>query len=171
MVFTVARVEDNEIPDPTTQSIPLYQQVARFSGNPYKFLLYLLRNPGTHLAEARGAIGLSATSQGTLQGWKNTLPGFRETLERLKQPSEDIRLVYAKAAMLDAVPDVTDAMVARAQGTSATAQRAAERILETAGVLSTGNADTPGADLSSLAMRLYANKGQTVRAAVEITNP
>lgn len=150
----------------TEQQLPIYQEIARFQGNPYRFLLFLLRNPGASLNDARRSINL-ATSPGSLQGWKQ-LPGFRDVLERLKAPTEDLRLAYAKAAMLDSVPDVTDSMVDRAKGNGVASQRAGERILEATGVLKAPDSGE-STDLSGIALRIYAGKQARIAIGVDTT--
>ena len=150
---------------PTT---PLYEQIAKFQGKPYTFLLYLLKHPGASYNEARRSMGLS-TSPGTLQGWKQ-LPGFVETLARISSAQDDLRIEYAKAAFLDAVPVVADSMVTRATSNHPASQRAAERILETTGVLRSATEAPDRNDLASLAVRIYTNRQAKVAIAVQTSD-
>ena len=97
---------------------------------------------------------------------------FKATLDKLRNPTQDIRLPYAKAAFMDSVPDVVDAMVARAvdtaRGSGVSAQRAGERILETTGVLKAP--DSAGVeDLAGIALRIYAGRQTRIAIGVDTT--
>jgi hypothetical protein len=134
----------------------LYNLVQAFSGNPAAYLIALLRSPTSTYADIARSIGVDPRSA---YQWDTRVPGFRAAKQAIAAHTDSLKLEYAKLAMLESVPDVTDAMVDRAKGTGAAAQRAGERILETAGVLRK-DGDLPG-DMESIdvvAMRMIRRK-------------
>ncbi len=115
--------------------LPVYEAVAKFHGNPFRFLMALMKDPTISQNEALRQAGNLA--QSTFYGWKKQFPTFEETFRRVISNRDSLRQDYARAVFLEATPAVAEAMVERAKGTGRDAQRATERILETSGVLGT----------------------------------
>ena len=112
-------------------SASLAQRIAVYRGKSYALLLYVLKQPDCVWADACRSVGVD-------QGYSYELrkqPGYSAVLEEIRSHAGDLRSEYARAAMAEAIPSLTDAMIARGLGEGRDAQRAGERILETVGVL------------------------------------
>ena len=133
-----------EIAPPTSDAppvaIPLHQRIAHFYGNPYEFLVWLLAHPADTLSAGMRAVGMD---ENTLYGWKRELQGFTATLEAVRSYRGDLRAEAAQAVFNKAIIPISEAMVSRAKGEGRDAQRAAERILETVGVLPKAGGELP----------------------------
>ncbi len=119
----------------TDTAAPLHERIASFRGQSYLALLALLKNPGLPTTDMARTAGVTDDS---IYRWRVEMPGFKDTMEAIREAAGDLRSEYAKAAFNEAVPRIADAMIARATGTgkdARDAQRAGERILETVGVL------------------------------------
>lgn len=121
---------------------PLYDQVAKFHGNQYRFLVVALKHPDQDISWLCEQADISRP---TLYRWCNEKPAFNSVLKQIQAQNGELRTAYAKAAFLEATPRVADAMVADAMGFGKDSQRARERILETVGVLPKGGAELPQA--------------------------
>lgn len=119
-------------PQPTLAP-DIASEVGRYRGNVYAYLMALLRNPDARDGDIGLRIGLQAD---TPAAWMYQHPGLRELRDRIRANAGNLRQEYARAAMLAAVPDAVDTMIAVANDPKARdGQRARERILEETGVL------------------------------------
>ncbi len=135
---TDTQVSGQEASSATTLVSDLYSTIAKFRGNPYKFLLATLKNPDDSHADVAKSVGVTPESA---YNWRYALPGFAAALQAVQEHRQDLRSEYARLAFLEAAPKLADAMIARGFGTGRDAQRAGERILETVGVLPKGGAE------------------------------
>jgi hypothetical protein len=112
----------------------LAESVAAHHGLPHRFLLLLLKDSERPASDISRAVGVKPE---TYFRWRHRVPGFKATVDRIRQGTDSLRLAYSQAILEASVNVVSETMVARASSiTHKDGQRAAERILETTGVLS-----------------------------------
>lgn len=120
---------------PTTPDPPpdLAAEISHFRGNVYRYFIALLRDPDVNDSTIAHSLGLASD---TPAAWLYLHPGFRELRQRIRDARDSTRTEYARAAMMAAVPDAVDTMIAVAKDPKARdGQRARERILEETGAL------------------------------------
>ena len=116
-------------------SVPLHQRIAAYRGNQYRVLMALLKDPDASITSIIAALPQPISSD-TFYDWRSRDHTFAALSDEIRASAVSLRSDYARAAIEQAIPSVTDTMVARAQSmTARDSQRAAERILETVGVL------------------------------------
>ena len=119
----------------------LYDIVSQFHGNPYRYLLAMLRDPDQMPSTVAKELGVAVE---TCYTWRYDLAGFKDAEKLVRGPNRDLRREYARLAMLEATPRAADAMVAVALDTKhRDGQRARERLLEATGILPKPGLDTP----------------------------
>lgn len=112
--------------------LPLHQRIAHFHGNHHEFLLWLIANPSRPQTEGMRKLGLA---EETLYSWRRDIAGFKDVVDAVQEHRGDLRSDAAQALFNHAIIPLSEAMIERGKGSGRDAQRAAERILETVGVL------------------------------------
>jgi len=115
----------------------LVQRVNAFYGHYHDFLLWLIANPGMPQAEGMRRLGLQ---EETLYSWRRDCAGFKECIAAIQDYHGDLRSEAARTLLAANVVPLARAMLQRGLSPKhKDGQRAAERILENAGVLPKGN--------------------------------
>ena len=115
----------------------LAQRINSFYGHYHDFLLWLIANPGKPQAEGMRNLGLQ---EETLYSWRRDCAGFKECIAAIQDYHGDLRSEAARTLLAANVVPLARAMLQRGLSPKhKDGQRAAERILETVGVLPKGN--------------------------------
>lgn len=114
-------------------ALALHQRIAAFYGHYHDFLLWLIANPGKPQAEGMRFLGLQ---EETLYSWRRDCAGFKECIAAIQDYHGDLRSEAARALLASATVPIAQTMIARGLSLGhKDGQRAAEKILETVGVL------------------------------------
>ena len=140
---------------PPPASLLLHERIAAFHGNQYRVLMALLKDPDAPITSIIAALP-QPISGDTFYDWRSRDHTFAALSDEIRASAVSLRSDYARAAMEQAIPSVTDTMIARASSmTARDSQRAGERILEATGVLQKEGALPPGTEsIDYVALRI-----------------
>ena len=138
----------------------LSERIGTYRNGAYRLLMVWLAEPGLTTSQA---LKLADTSRVTYQRYRAKLDGFKGLVDYIRDTAaHSLKSVYAQQRIENAIPSLTDAMISRGLSYGKDSQRAGEKLLESAGVLSKpdGVPSLDGFDtLEIIAARLIKAKG------------